>query len=698
MSATELTNKAALRRDRLALVGMPLGLIVVVVLFIVPVPTLLLDVLISANITAAVVILVVALQVRRPLDFSVFPTLVLVATLFRLALNVSVTRLVLLHGYAGSVIASFGHFVVGSSVVVGLVVFMILIIIQFVVITNGAGRVAEVAARFTLDAMPGKQMAIDADLNAGLIDKDEARRRRSETAQEADFYGAMDGASKFVKGDAIAALVVVLINLIGGFIVGVVQRHLSLSASIDTYSLLSIGDGLASQIPALLISISTGIIVTRAGEVGGDFGSDVVRQVHANYRAVIIGGSALGVLGVVPGLPKMFLLVGAVVAIVGLRISKSTKSRALAETAKANEPAALVEPTPASMAADMRTEALDVRLAPDWVPLIAETHGAELVAKVRSLRRKMGEEKGFIIPKVRLRDEASLPMGRYKVLLHGVEAGTGTVPPGMLLAVGGSIEAIDGERTRDPVYGVDAVLIAPHARQKAIAAGAVVMDRAAVVVAHLAEVVRRHAPDLLTLQQVQQLLDVVRHTDPAVMDELAKSQLSAGDVLSVCRGLLSEGVGIGDFVRILEAMTEKARKTKDSDALVEAARAALRSAICAAWSADGHMAVLTLAPATEAAMLEGLRQSDDGPVLGGDPSVLQQVIEEASSAVRRIENEGRRAVVVCSGRLRPALARLLRRGAPSLGVLSVAEIADNVTIDNCGAIDAVAARSVEVAA
>ena len=668
---------------------MPVGIIVVVVLFIIPIPTALLDILIAANITAAIVVLVIALQVHRPLEFSAFPTIILVATLFRLALNVSVTRLVLLHGYAGSVIQSFGHFVVGSSVVVGLVIFLILIIIQFVVITTGAGRVAEVAARFTLDAMPGKQMAIDADLNAGLIDKDEARRRRAETAQEADFYGAMDGASKFVKGDAIAALVIVLINLIGGFIVGVVERHLSLSQAIDTYSLLSVGDGLASQIPALLISVSTGIIVTRAGEEGGDFGLDVVRQVRANYRAVMIGGSALAILGILPGLPKIFILVGTGVAFVGWRIASSQKSKSAADALAALGPATVVEPTPASMAVDLRVEALDVRLAPDWVPLIADTHGAELVTKVRSLRRKIGEEKGFIVPKVRLRDEGSLVLGRYRILLHGVEVGTGLVPPGMLLAVGGSSGTITGEAVRDPVYGVDAVLIPPHGRTVAIAAGAVVMDRAAVVVAHLAEVIRRHAADLLTLQQVQQLLDVVRHTDPAVLDELTKAQLSAGEVLSVCRGLLADGVGIGDFVRILEAMTEKARRTKDGDALVEAARATLRASICAQWGSDGHLAVVTLTPSTESCLIENLRQSDDGSVLGGDAAVLERVISEAAAAARRIENEGRRAVVVCSARLRPALERLLRRGAPSLGVLSVAEIPDTTIIDNCGAIDAV---------
>jgi flagellar biosynthesis protein FlhA len=673
----------------MALLGMPIGLILVVILFIIPIPTILLDVLIAANITAAIVILVIALHVHRPLEFSGFPTVVLVATLFRLALNVSVTRLVLLHGYAGSVIQAFGHFVVGSSVVVGLVIFLILIIIQFVVITNGAGRVAEVAARFTLDAMPGKQMAIDADLNAGLIDKDEARRRRAETAQEADFYGAMDGASKFVKGDAIAALVVVLINLVGGFIVGVVERHLSLSQAIDTYSLLSIGDGLASQIPALLISVSTGIIVTRAGEDGGDFGSDLAGQLRANYRAVIIGGSALGVLGLVPGLPKVFVVVGGAVAILGWRIASAQKAKAQQAAASLVGPATAVEPTPASMAVDLRTEALDIRLAPDWVPLIADAHGAELVTKVRSLRRKMGEEKGFIVPKVRLRDEATLALGSYKILLHGVEAGTGTIPPGMLLAVGGASETIEGERVRDPVYGVDAVLIPPHARTRAIAAGAVVMDRAAVVVAHLAEVIRRHAADLLTLQQVQGLIDVVRHTDPAVLDELTKCQLSTGDVLSVCRGLLGNGVGIGDFVRILETMTEKARRTKDVDALVEAARTTLRASICARWATDNRLYVVTLSPSTESALVQSLRSSDDGPTLGGSATVLELVIEQAAAAARRIENEGHRAVVVCSAKLRPALEKLLRRGAPSLGVLSVAEIPESTVIESCGAIDAV---------
>ncbi|MGH9067806.1 MAG: flagellar biosynthesis protein FlhA [Acidimicrobiales bacterium] len=673
-------------QSRIGLIGVPLGVVMIIALFIIPLPTIVLDLLISANMVAAIVVLVVALQVRRPIEFSAFPTLLLVATLFRLALNISVTRLVLLKAYAGTVIEAFGHFVVGGSLVVGLVVFLIILVIQFVVVTNGAGRVAEVAARFTLDAMPGKQMAIDADLNAGLIDTAEARRRREETAAEADFYGAMDGASRFVKGDAIAALVIVAVNLIGGFVVGVVQHHMPVAQAVKTYSLLSVGDGLVSQIPALLMSVSTGIVVTRSGDQANDFGSDLIGQIRTHARAVIVGGAVLVALGLVPGLPKLpFIVVGLGAIGGGWTVSGHRNRPAEAELPQTADPG---EINLESMAGELRVEALEVRVARDYVGLLDPAQGGELTAKVRNFRRYVSTELGFVVPTVVLRDDVSLDNGGYQILVHGVAVASGTTPPSAMLAIGTGIEGIEGDDARDPVFGLEAKLIAPSSRARAIMAGATVLDRASVVVTHLGEVVRSHAAELLSLQQVSRLMDSARHTDPAVLDELAAAGVSAGEVLGVCRGLLTEQVTIRDLVRILEAVGSRARVSKDPDGLLEAARVALGPAICAQWAADGHLAVVTLSPGTEAELVGSLRQGDGVGVFTAPPETLRQVVEQAETITREVENAGRRACLVCSAQIRPALRRLVSLRVPTLKVLSVAELAGSAIVDHVGVVDA----------
>ena len=676
---------------RLGTIGIPLGVVVVIALFVVPIPPLLLSVLISFNIAAALVVLAMALQVRRPLEFSVFPTLLLVATLFRLALNVAVTRLVLLHANAGPVIAAFGHFVVGGSLVVGLVVFLILIIIQFVVVTNGAGRVAEVAARFTLDAMPGKQMAIDADLNAGLIKADEAKRRREEVAKEADFYGAMDGASRFVKGDAIAALVIVLVNLVGGLATGVLVRHMGISQATSTYSLLSIGDGLASQIPALLMSVSTGIVVTRAGDQDNSFGHDVAAQFRAHSRSVTLAGGVLAVLGLVPGMPFIpFVPVGAAAAALGWRITKKQSGEKPEPEQVA--PEAQVELTPATMAGELRVEAVELQLAPDYQGLLGENGAGELPTKVRGLRKVIATELGFVVPLVAIRTDVLLSPGEYRISVHGAQAASGTTVAGAMLAIGRGIESIDGERTKDPVFGLPAVVIAPSARAKAMLVGATVLDRTSLVVTHLGEVIRSRAPDLLSLQQVRQLMDVARQTDPAVIDEITAAQVTAGDILRACRGLLAERVPIRNFVRILEALAERARVSKDPEGLLEAARAALGPVICSAWEDDGTLSVMVLSPTTEATLSASVVSGEAGTALNAPPEVLAQVIEQAREVTRRVEDDGKRAVLVCAPRIRPSLHRLLATRVPTLGVLSVLELSPTVRVNHVGALDATGAQ------
>ncbi len=427
-----------MKSNRIGQIIIPGAIVGIVVMLVVPIPTALLDLLLVINIAMAVLALLASMSTKRVLDFSIFPSYLLIGTLFRLALNVSVTRLVLLHGYAGKVIEAFGHFVVGGSVVVGLVIFLILIVIQFVVITNGAGRVAEVAARFTLDAMPGKQMAIDADLNAGSIDEDEARRRRKEIADEADFYGAMDGASKFVKGDAIAAIVIVMINLVGGFAVGILQRHMSFGEAISTYSLLTVGDGLVAQIPALLISLSSGLIVTRAA-TESDLGTDLLRQFTQHKRTMQIAGFVIAGVGIVPGLPKVpFFLVGGVLLLLSTRLPSEAQleQRRHADAIEAAAIPAISADATEQLATEMRVEPLELEIAYDLIDLVDTNRGGDLLDRVRALRRKLAMELGIVIPLVRTRDNLELPAHTYAIRVHGVEVGRGEAPPGHVLVLG----------------------------------------------------------------------------------------------------------------------------------------------------------------------------------------------------------------------------------------------------------------------
>ena len=677
-------------RNRSGLIGIPAGVIAIVVMLIVPMPTFLLDTLISLNISAAIVILLMTMHVKRPLDFSVFPSVLLVATLFRLALNVSATRLVLLHGYAGTVIGSFGHFVVGGQLVVGLVVFLILIVIQFVVVTNGAGRVAEVAARFTLDAMPGKQMAIDADLNAGLIDQQEARRRRQEISDEADFYGAMDGASKFVRGDAIAAIVITAINLIGGLAVGVLQKHMPISQAVHTYSLLSVGDGLVSQIPALLLSISTGLVVTRAATDDEDFGTDVLGQVARQYRALQIAGVVMAAMAIIPGLPHLaFLLVGGLLWFVSRRLAKAAPPAPPEEQTPVQ--AGPAPDSPQALAAELRVEPLEFELAPNLIDLVDSDRGGDLLERVKGLRRKLATERGVIIPAIRTRDNILLDADTYVIRVHGVEVARGTAPPGRFLAIGDGLDAVPGQAGTEPVFGLPAKWVPAELRQQALVAGATVIDRSSVITTHVGEIVNRYAGSLLSAQQVRVLLDSVKATDPAIVEEMGSAQVSLTELHQVLGGLLQEGVPIRNLVRIVEAVTERARRSKDAEGLLEAARTALAPAISAQYATDGVLAVMAFDAALERRLAEAVRPGDDGSVLGADPQLLEALIREVQTLSVQVEQTGREAVLLCTSRLRPALHRLLAPALPRLAVLSVNELGPQIRVDRIGVINVASA-------
>jgi flagellar biosynthesis protein FlhA len=679
------------RASRLGQLGVPAGVIAIIVMMVVPLPTVLLDMLLAANITGALLVLLVSMFVKRPLDFAAFPSLLLIATLFRLALNISVTRLVLLHGYAGKVVQSFGHFVVGGSLIVGLVIFLILIIIQFVVITNGAGRVAEVGARFTLDAMPGKQMAIDADLNAGLIDEHEARRRRTEVTAEADFYGAMDGASKFVKGDAIAAIVITLVNLIGGLGVGIMQRHMSAGDAVSTYSLLSIGDGLVSQIPALLLSVSTGLIVTRAA-TDGDMGTDVIRQITAQRQAVRIGGAAVIALALIPGLPKLpFLVLGGTVLMIGMRLKDPEQAKE-----KADQPELTAGPAPDSAEAlvnEMRVEPLELELAFDLVDLVDTSAGGELLERVRALRRKLAVELGMVIPMVRTRDNLDLPPGSYAIRLNGVEIARGEAPPGAVLAIGDNLANLPGTATTEPVFGLPGKWLPHELRQQAELAGATVVDRASVITTHLAEVVRNNAARLLSREDVKTLTDLIRRSDPIVVEELTPTLLQLGDVQRVLQGLLDEQVAIRDLVRIFEALSQRARQSTDPEGLVEAARATLGAAISAQYAQDGRLAVITLDPLLEQRMLERLRAGEQGSFLALDAEDAEHIVMDTNRLAERAEQLGNVPVLACMAQLRPALRRLIKTASPRLPVLAYAELGSQFQLETVGTVSAARANA-----
>jgi flagellar biosynthesis protein FlhA len=676
---------------RLPRISVPVFVIAAVLLMVVPIPAPLLDVLLAMNITGAILILLGAVFLRDSLDFSVFPSLLLVATLVRLALNVTTTRLILLHGYAGKVIDTFGGFVVGGSVIVGLVVFLILIVIQFVVITNGAGRVAEVAARFTLDAMPGRQMAIDADLAAGLIDQEQAREARKRIAREADFYGAMDGASKFVKGDAIAGIVIVAINLLGGFAIGMGMHGLSLDEAIRTYSLLTVGDGLVAQIPALLISIATGLIVTRVnGEetLAQQLGVQLLREREAVRTA---GFVALG-MALLPGLPKIpFAALGGLLLLVSGRAGRSP--------AVAEEPAAptvVVSPDdPEALLGEIRVDPLELRLSYDILDLIDAQGGGDLLSRVRALRRQIAVELGFVMPLVRTRDDVSLAEGSYRILLHGVEVGSGRAPKGYVLALpfedGRELRALGGEETVEPVFGLPAFWIPEGAQREAATLGATVVDRASVIVTHLAEIARRHADDLLSRQDVQQLVEALRLEEPLLANEIGTDHLPLATLHAVLRGLLAEQVPIRDLARIVEAVSQRARETRSVEALVQAARVALGPAIVARIAPEGRLGVVTLDPVLEAQFHEALREVDGEVRLVLEPARAQRLVDEVRPILARPTSEP--IAIVASQALRRPLLRVLEAAGLDVPVLAYPELPARVELVTKGVIGHVQANA-----
>jgi flagellar biosynthesis protein FlhA len=675
-------------RGNLKALAAPGLIIVILSMMVLPLPTFALDLFFTFNIALAVMVLLVAMYAQKPLDFSIFPTVLLVTTLLRLSLNVASTRVVLLHGHtgpdaAGKVIEAFGHFLVGGNYTVGIVVFVILTVINFVVITKGAGRIAEVSARFTLDAMPGKQMAIDADLNAGLIGEDEARRRRSEIAQESDFYGAMDGASKFVRGDAIAGILILVINILGGLVVGILQHDMEAGMAARNYTLLTIGDGLVAQIPALIISTAAGLVVTRVGDGEGDIGHQFIGQVFGNPSVMVLTAGILGVLGLIPGMPHFaFLLLAA--GIGWLAWWTLQKRQGEAEE-KAAPPAAVELPTEgleASWADVMPVDVLGLEVGYRLIPLVDRTQDGELLKRIRGLRKKFAAEVGFLSAPVHIRDNLELKPNAYRITLKGVDIGSGEAYPGMHLAInpGRVTGTLPGAKTKDPAFGLPAVWVEASLRDQAHAMGYTVVDAGTVIATHLNHLVHAHAAELLGRQETQQLLDHIAKENPKLVEDLVPKQLPLTTVQRVLQNLLDESVSIRDTRTIIDVLADHSARTQDPLELTSQVRVALSRAIVQQlFPAGADMQVMALEPALERILAQAV-QGNGGDASGIEPGLADTLLAETSKAAQRQEELGLPAVLLVPGQLRWLLSRFLRRAWPSLKVLANAEIPETKTI------------------
>ncbi|MBC3973070.1 flagellar biosynthesis protein FlhA [Xanthomonas translucens] len=672
--------------------GAPVIVVAMLAMVVVPLAAPVLDALFTFNIAISLMVLLAVVYVKRPLEFSIFPIVLLMTTMLRLALNVASTRVILIngqdgHGAAGKVIEAFGEFVIGGNYAVGIVVFAILTIINFVVITKGAGRVSEVTARFILDAMPGKQMAIDADLNAGLLTREEAKARREEVREEADFYGSMDGASKFIRGDAIAGILILFINLIGGMAVGVLQHGMPVAQAASTYTLLSIGDGLVAQLPALLVSSAVAMLVTRASR-SQDMGASMMGQVFGQHKALAVAAAILGLVGLVPGMPNVAFLTLAL--ILGLLAWKMWKRSLLPEEAK---------PDPAQQAATAGAQAsaelgwdelrpidpLGLEVGYRLIPLVDKTQGGELMARIKGVRRKLTQDIGFLIPPVHIRDNLELPANAYRLLVHGVPVATADIHPDRELALdpGGALGKIDGIPGKDPAFGLDAIWIQPHQRAQAETMGYTVVDPATVIATHLSHLIREHAPELLGHEEVQQLLATLAKSAPKLVEDLTPKALPLSVVVRVLQNLLIEKIPVRQLRKIVEALVEHAPQSQEPGVLTAAVRNALgRFIVQEIAGMSVELPVFTLAPQLERV----LQDSTQGNGAALEPGLAERLHQSLAECVSKQEARNEPAVVLVPAQVRAALARLVRHSVPSLSVLSYSEVPEDKRLKLVGTI------------
>lgn len=700
MEATALnTNKGLIvsltKNSDIFLAILVLGALMVM---IIPIPPFLMDILLSFSITFAIVIILIAMYILKPLEFSVYPSVLLIATITRLSINVASTRLILIRGHegtdaAGKVIKAFGNFVVGGSYVVGIIVFVILIVINFVVITKGAGRVAEVAARFTLDAMPGKQMSIDADLNAGLIDDREARRRREAIAREAEFYGAMDGASKFVRGDAIAGIIITLINIVGGLLIGVIQHGMSIGTAAQNYTVLTVGDGLVSQIPALIVSASAGIIVTRAASES-NLGAEVSKQILIHPKAIGISSGIIFFFGLIPGLPHIpFILFSILTGLVAwsAHTAKKTAGREMGwvevkedekfiqEQEKSKEEIKKEEPGTIPP-----LDVLEINLGYGLVSLVDAEQKGDLVDRIRSVRQQFAKDMGIIIPPVHIRDSLQLPPNTYSIIIKGNEMARGELMPDRYLALnpGGEIKDLQGIPTTEPSFGLPALWILQHEKEKAEFAGYTVVTPSTVIATHLTEIIRSHCHELIGRQEVQSMLESFGKRYPKVVEELVPSLLPLGVVVKVLQNLLRERVPVRDLLTILETLADYAAITKDPDILTEYVRANLSRTITRQYEVDNVLYVITIEPSFEEKINASVRQTSQGFHLSIDPWMAQTLISKIRESLERAGKKGVSPVLLTSPTIRLPLRRFVEKYIPHVVVLSSNEISSTVTIQS----------------
>ncbi len=668
-----------------------LGLVVILLVMIIPMPAMLLDLFLALNITVALMILIITLYVQKSLEFSIFPTVLLITTLFRLSLNVASTRLILLHGdtgefAAGKVIQSFGAFVVGGNYVVGIVVFLILVVINFIVITKGAGRVAEVSARFTLDAMPGKQMAIDADLNAGLIDEQQARSRREEITSEADFFGAMDGASKFVRGDAIAGIVITMINICAGFIIGVLQKNMPLMEAAQNYTTLTVGDGLVSQVPALIISTGAGILVSRSGGLG-DFGTQLKNQFTFNVRAIWVVGTILFGFALIPGLPFFPFLVLACL-LFGLAFFIQKQQKAVSASGPEPEEAGEVKEQEENYEQLLTVDLLELEVGYGLIRFVDAAQDGELLNRIRAIRKQFALALGFIMPPIHIKDNLQLKPNAYRLMLKGVSIAEAEMAPGHFLAMdsGSVTEKMKGVEAVEPAFGLPAIWVAEDKKERAQMAGYTVVDCHTVMATHISEMVKRHAHELLGRQEAQNLLDTIAKSSPKLVEELIPKLISLGGVLKVLQNLLREEVSIRDLRTILETLADYAPQVQDLDQLTEFVRQALARQISASLAGDGDtLSIISLDHTVEETIQHAVQSSGQGSFLALEPKKARSILEAIGKHVDRFK-DNLSPVLLCPAPIRLHVKKMTERYFPDLAVVSHNEVAPQFKIQSLGTV------------
>lgn len=662
---------------------------------IIPLPAWMLDIALTFSLALSILILLTSVYIKKTLDFTSFPSLLLMTTLYRLGLNVATTRLILSHGHegpsaAGGVVQAFGSFVVGNNYVIGFIVFVILVVINFIVITKGSGRVAEVAARFTLDAMPGKQMSIDAELNAGIINEAEAKKRRKEIEQEADFYGAMDGASKFVRGDAIAGIIITIVNIVGGLLIGILQKDLDLATAAKNYTMLTIGDGLLAQIPALIISTAAGTIVTRSGS-GENMGTEISNQLFANSRAIYISGAVLGALALIPGLPMIpFFTMGIIMAAVAWTLDQYKSEKETDDRKKIELEAAT--PKKENLDSVQPVDMLELEVGYGLIRVVDSSKSGDLLERISSIRKQFSHDLGILVPSIHIRDNLALAPGEYRFMIKGNKVGGGNLKPDMFMAMdpGNVAERIDGIPTKEPAFGLDAMWVSMSQKEKAEMAGYTVVDLSTVMATHITEMIRTHAHELLGRQDASALIENFKKTHPKVVEDLIPENLSLGGVVKVLQNLLKEQVSIRDLLTIFETLADEAGRTKDLDLLTEATRKQLSRSITSKYiSETGEVNVMTFDPKLEELVSSSLLQTEQGVQLVMDPQSASRMISNIADQIERHPEIAGQPILLTSPTIRRHIFKLVSRFIPQLIVLSHSEVATDAQVQSVATVNLV---------